>query len=238
MFERLHIDFAKDGWRASNQRDEFPQMTQWLSRQEKIASFDSDLGKRLQPASTNSQIDNQSTTTVPPPHSKPGLSIAKSPDFPNRLISLVEELHNAPDFSHYLKLYLNMLTPRPLSSRRVEDETLPLTRVNVFKMFRFHREKIQDDNAEERDIVKAIPKSEKLLHGRFDTVVVITKPEAQSTGLEGLKILSLLFDLCSICCRYSYWQNSSYFHYSFKDNNSPGAQKYSQHLADIPTCIY
>ncbi|KAJ7820515.1 hypothetical protein B0H14DRAFT_3147084 [Mycena olivaceomarginata] len=39
MFERLHIDFAKNGWRASNRRDEFPQMITWLGRQEKISSF-------------------------------------------------------------------------------------------------------------------------------------------------------------------------------------------------------
>ncbi|KAJ7687526.1 hypothetical protein B0H17DRAFT_939403 [Mycena rosella] len=39
MFERLHIDFAKNGWRASNRRDEFPQMITWLERQEKISSF-------------------------------------------------------------------------------------------------------------------------------------------------------------------------------------------------------
>ncbi|KAJ7112281.1 hypothetical protein C8R44DRAFT_833175 [Mycena epipterygia] len=39
MFERPHIDFAKNGWRASNRRDEFPQMIAWLGRQEKIASF-------------------------------------------------------------------------------------------------------------------------------------------------------------------------------------------------------
>jgi hypothetical protein len=31
MFERLHIDFAKHGWRATNQRDEFSQMIRWLS---------------------------------------------------------------------------------------------------------------------------------------------------------------------------------------------------------------
>ncbi|KAF8204518.1 hypothetical protein BJ912DRAFT_1017925 [Pholiota molesta] len=36
LFERLHIDFAKHGWRASNKRDEFPQMIRWLSRQEKV----------------------------------------------------------------------------------------------------------------------------------------------------------------------------------------------------------
>ncbi|KIY60631.1 hypothetical protein CYLTODRAFT_363834 [Cylindrobasidium torrendii FP15055 ss-10] len=39
MFERLHIEFAKKGWRASNKRDEFPQMTQWVTRQENITSF-------------------------------------------------------------------------------------------------------------------------------------------------------------------------------------------------------
>ncbi|KIY65772.1 hypothetical protein CYLTODRAFT_52648 [Cylindrobasidium torrendii FP15055 ss-10] len=39
LFERLHIEFAKKGWRASNHRDEFPQMTQWVTRQENIHSF-------------------------------------------------------------------------------------------------------------------------------------------------------------------------------------------------------
>ncbi|KIY48149.1 hypothetical protein FISHEDRAFT_43836 [Fistulina hepatica ATCC 64428] len=46
MFERLHIDFAKKGWRASNHRDDetktpapgFPQMIRWLSRQEKMSA--------------------------------------------------------------------------------------------------------------------------------------------------------------------------------------------------------
>ncbi|KIY60654.1 hypothetical protein CYLTODRAFT_460570 [Cylindrobasidium torrendii FP15055 ss-10] len=39
MFERLHIEFAKKGWRASNHRDEFPQMTVWVTRQESVKSF-------------------------------------------------------------------------------------------------------------------------------------------------------------------------------------------------------
>ncbi|THU75420.1 hypothetical protein K435DRAFT_618145, partial [Dendrothele bispora CBS 962.96] len=39
LFERLHIDFAKQGWRASNKRNHFPQMIQWLSCREKILSF-------------------------------------------------------------------------------------------------------------------------------------------------------------------------------------------------------
>lgn len=39
-FERFHIDFAKKGFRASNKRDIFPQMVAWLTRKEKMCSFD------------------------------------------------------------------------------------------------------------------------------------------------------------------------------------------------------
>ncbi|THG92925.1 hypothetical protein EW026_g8155 [Hermanssonia centrifuga] len=34
--ERLHIDFAKEAYRASNRKDEYPQMTLWLERKEKV----------------------------------------------------------------------------------------------------------------------------------------------------------------------------------------------------------
>lgn len=34
--ERLHIDFTKDAYRATNHKDEFYQMTTWLERKEKI----------------------------------------------------------------------------------------------------------------------------------------------------------------------------------------------------------
>ncbi|THU93081.1 hypothetical protein K435DRAFT_799989 [Dendrothele bispora CBS 962.96] len=34
--ERLHIDLAKDGYRASNKKDEYMQITKWLERKEKV----------------------------------------------------------------------------------------------------------------------------------------------------------------------------------------------------------
>ncbi|KAF7790601.1 hypothetical protein EIP86_001557 [Pleurotus ostreatoroseus] len=37
--ERLHIDYAKDAYRASNKRDYVSQMTQWLARQEAVDRF-------------------------------------------------------------------------------------------------------------------------------------------------------------------------------------------------------
>jgi len=38
--ERLHIDFAKKAYRASNRRDYYPQMTLWLQRQESVVRKD------------------------------------------------------------------------------------------------------------------------------------------------------------------------------------------------------
>jgi hypothetical protein len=180
LFERLHIDFAKEGWRASNHRDEFPQMICWLSRQEKISWFETHLSAKMPP-----------TPTEPVPSSiigKPPISIAKSPNFPNRPISLIEEKHNASDFSHYLKHFLNAFAPSPASGCRLEAlHTLSFTKVNVYNMFRFHPKSIHDVDGEgdEDDVVKALPKSSRLPFGRFDTVVVITKDEAESTGLAG-----------------------------------------------------
>ncbi|KAI0667134.1 hypothetical protein C8Q78DRAFT_1070858 [Trametes maxima] len=34
--ERLHIDFTKDAYRATNHKDKYPQMTKWLERREKV----------------------------------------------------------------------------------------------------------------------------------------------------------------------------------------------------------
>ena len=51
-------------------------------------------------------------------------------------------------------------------------------------MFRFHPEGINDSD-EEKDLVKAIPRSAQNQDGHFDTVVVIAGNEAESTGLAG-----------------------------------------------------
>ncbi|KAL1937051.1 hypothetical protein VTO73DRAFT_15569 [Trametes versicolor] len=45
--ERLHIDFAKDAYRATNHKDEFPQMTTWLERREKISRHEAYVKWRL-----------------------------------------------------------------------------------------------------------------------------------------------------------------------------------------------
>ena len=36
QMERLHIDFTKDAYCATNHKDEYPQMTTWLERRKKV----------------------------------------------------------------------------------------------------------------------------------------------------------------------------------------------------------
>lgn len=180
MFERLHIDFAKYGWRATNQRDEFPQMIRWLSRQEKITSFETHQKNLLQHQASETEITSQKA----PEKKKSLISIAKHPNFPNRLLSLIEDRHQAPDFTFYLKIFLMALTTNHIQHRLLDESDLPFKHVDVYNMFRFHPEGI-NDGEEENDIVKAIPRSPQNPDGHFDTVVVILGNEAESTGLAG-----------------------------------------------------
>jgi hypothetical protein len=46
--ERLHIDFAKDAYRATNQKDYVAQMTRWLAHQEAVDQFEAYLDWRLE----------------------------------------------------------------------------------------------------------------------------------------------------------------------------------------------
>ncbi|KAF9455750.1 hypothetical protein BDZ94DRAFT_1286036 [Collybia nuda] len=182
LFERLHIDFAKLGWRASNKRDEFPQMITWLSRHEKISAFNQYLNIPM--LDTESDQSPQSPT---PLSKRIPYTIAKTPNHPNQSIHNIALSHSAPLFQKHLKEYLNAFLPRGVrtSSSRAELFPLPFSRVDVFHQFKFHPSSLQDDIADENDAVKAIPKSKALPNGRFDPVIVITGDSAESTGLAG-----------------------------------------------------
>ena len=65
MFEWLHIDFAKHGWWATNQWDEFPQMIRWLSHQEKIIYFNNLIAACQKSNTPTSSTSNVSNTQVP-----------------------------------------------------------------------------------------------------------------------------------------------------------------------------
>jgi len=186
-FERFHIDFAKEGFRASNKRDEFPQMINWLSRREKMAMFDN----YLHSTDTNQSPSVQSRQKDGPHLAqKSFFHIAKHPPFPSRSLSAIEEQHYAPQFSQHLKQYLNNLKLKRTSNQGALYFNLPFQSIPVYLQFRFHphtlHDEIGDPDLEESDTVKAHPRSRQDPSGHFDTVVVINSDDAESTGVEGM----------------------------------------------------
>ena len=178
-FERLHIDFAKEGWCASNTRNAFPQMIQWLSRREKMHSFENyvswkesqELRVRGHSKSLSRNIDGKV------------LSLPKYPTQPRQLVSLIEQRHSAPGFTMALKNYINHLSSHPTSARNASAYNLPFQRLDIYHTFKFHPASLEEDE-EVVDVIKATPPGKKR-PARFDTAVVLHGDDAESTGLEG-----------------------------------------------------
>lgn len=211
MFERLHIDFAKEGWRSSNKRDHFPQMVKWLSRQEKVASFDfyrswMDI---TQPSQTENQAilvrpdqddDDQALATVQ--HNSilqkakltQTLQIAKRPAEPRKNLNRILVSHGAPGFVAHLKAFLHSLLPvdQQVNQATVLEYSLPFSSLDVWHQFKFTpASQFEDDAVQE--IVKSIPALKDSAGSRYDTVIVLDNDKAESTAVEGRAFAYLLF---------------------------------------------
>ena len=200
MFERLHIDFAKEGWRSSNKRDHFPQMVKWLSRQEKIASYDfyrswldydqpeaaeemeqdemvsleGKLGRKRDPGSDGRASSLQ-------------LFLTKNPTEPKKSLSRILLMHSALGFISELKLYLNSLLPDHQQASKLValHGTLPFKALDVWHRYKLTPFNTFDDSDAVQEIVRAIPISKGGLHSQFDTVIVLDTNEAESTAVQG-----------------------------------------------------
>ena len=113
-------------------------------------------------------------------------SLPKYPSQPRKPITTIERQHNAPSFSQALKLLLNQTLPQPTSVRVALGHPLPFEKVDVFHIFKFHPTRIDDEAVVEleRDVIKASP-GRNGKPGTFDTVVVLQRDDAESTGLRG-----------------------------------------------------
>lgn len=125
--ERLHIDYAKEAYRASNKRDYVEQMTTWLQRQEAIdlrsafliwtnnavaslplpadEEFDEDDDAALIPPESNDSDDDESIVHTPQYH------IAKNCPLSNISIPVLEAHYGAVDFLPALASFLKKSVP-------------------------------------------------------------------------------------------------------------------------------
>ncbi|KAJ7724699.1 hypothetical protein B0H14DRAFT_3169741 [Mycena olivaceomarginata] len=182
MFKHLHIDFAKNGWRASNRRDEFPQMITWLGRQKKISLFSAylawlELARKLAPLPVVRTFTGQA------------IQLAKKPQSPRQLLTTIELNHSTDSFIHTLNEFLNNNSFRPTQLR---SATLPFSRLDVYHNFKFEPSSLDpgagagENNLEDFQTVTARPQSEDHTSpARSDTVIAHNNSTAEATGLLG-----------------------------------------------------
>jgi hypothetical protein len=190
MFERLHIDFAKKGWRASNKKDAVPQMVKWLQRQEKVAALERlfelsqerkeeeaelemkrlrflDLAKRSRETYNNAMEKlalDQDTYII----------VAKRTS--RQYIQVVEQQYHCPTLASSLNAYLARL--QGLSRTNARNYRSPFDTIQLWKQFKLVQNKIQPHEEQHIYTVKATPEQQ-------DTVVVIQDKTAGPTNLRG-----------------------------------------------------
>ena len=123
--ERLHIDYAKEAYRASNKREYVKQMTVWLGQQETVARFRAyldyvitlDPNTHAIPLDDETQLElednemEEPAPTYPLPHSTH--SIAIKPAFPHMDFNTLTTQFKANNFIQALSTYIHCLIPPP-----------------------------------------------------------------------------------------------------------------------------
>ncbi|KAG2100459.1 uncharacterized protein F5147DRAFT_813133 [Suillus discolor] len=118
--ERLHIDFAKEAYRASNKCDYEEQMALWLQRQEAVflrGSYLNWLLEQSQSAPTNFThdhgYDSDSDSEMEGPNTTPA--------YPQRLVQHLVTAHGASMFLPALKLFLRNHMPHAIIAPGLQD---------------------------------------------------------------------------------------------------------------------
>ncbi|KAF8431630.1 hypothetical protein L210DRAFT_962188 [Boletus edulis BED1] len=116
--ERLHIEYAKKAYAATNRKDYTIQMTKWLNRQEAVIWFNSYLRWCDSSHATGGSDDENSDDTDDTAHEAdqalPPLPyrIARRPHFPGRTAQFLVQHHGAVAFVEALQKFLTNQPPQ------------------------------------------------------------------------------------------------------------------------------
>ncbi|KAI0040586.1 hypothetical protein FA95DRAFT_1502597 [Auriscalpium vulgare] len=182
--ERLHINYAKEAYRATNKKDYLPQMILWLERQDKMAMFDAHIqwltGQLPEPPAARHRTP-------------PTLCIAKRPSQLGVSFATLSQSYHAQLFLPALRAYIGSISKTydvSGRSRRTlyDDVTLPFNTVDTWRRFKLILHNLQLDDAPSiTNAVIAQPATSDTLE-RFDTVLVDEKGTAGETGVTGLRV--------------------------------------------------
>ncbi|KAI0039030.1 hypothetical protein FA95DRAFT_1504731 [Auriscalpium vulgare] len=188
--ERLHIDYAKDAYRASNHKDAYPQMTRWLHRREQVLRHERFIQWRV----AGSPIVSSNR---PPVEHHEHFHIARFPNFKSVRFTKLAQNYGAREFENALLRFIWQLRHPEHSAQQIrnlaEGESLPFKAVATFNFIKFWLRDAQgqDDAPDVRDSAHARPAyrdtRNRVVPGRFDTVLVDVGGAADS-GVQGYRV--------------------------------------------------
>lgn len=178
--ERLHIDFTKKAYRATNHKDELPQMTAWLDQREKVHQHAALVRLRQEP---DQQLERgPSVRSIGPPRpTTRALKMAQHPSAKAVSFDDLHELYGATQFQDALADFIAQFnypgTAGNTLLTRARNTLIPFRSVAVF-----HKVKFVSNDTESAETVDAIHvrPEQKDAHGRiipprFDTALVLTQ---------------------------------------------------------------
>ncbi|RPD57369.1 hypothetical protein L227DRAFT_507016 [Lentinus tigrinus ALCF2SS1-6] len=199
--ERLHIDYAKRGYAASNKRAYIKQMAVWMNRQEAVARFHSYLqwaepGTSMREGSQDGEVDDCDDMEVdvgPGEYELPPYIVAKSPSLPGTSVSTLIRDFGCMDFVRALEDFLRQSSRSrqlPIAAQHIN----PGTRFSVYRRMSVFLPSIrQVSQTPVKDTIRAVPAQAAralcpAVSAHFDTVIARELPGDYDRfdGLNGL----------------------------------------------------
>ena len=187
--ERLHIDFAKDAYAATNHKDEFTQMAKWLERKEKMLRHEQYVKWR----EDGSPISGPQLEWEPP-----GLELdrclhmTKHPTVRAVPVDRLVEVYGATYFRPALARFIALANDPTLSRAQLEAKLrsirMPFHAVPVWHRIKYLREDPVLKTTVTTDSIHVRPSTTDsrgcMVPGRFDTALV-NEGMGGDTGIEG-----------------------------------------------------
>ncbi|KAI1782523.1 hypothetical protein LXA43DRAFT_1143098, partial [Ganoderma leucocontextum] len=209
--ERLHIDFAKDAYRATNHKDEYPQMTKWLERREKILHHSNYVLWRLQQAEVGpATLSAHQCVRWEPPDLACPLHIKMTKHPSRKAVPLDEIISHShygatffvPAFARFIVQHNNPA----LSLRQIEDRAryfrLPFGSLPVYHRIKFWNEVIFGPDT--LDSIHVHPRQSSssediVIPARFDTALVDVRRDDEDALSMRIAQVRLVFTIPDRC---------------------------------------
>jgi hypothetical protein len=184
--ERLHIDLAKNAYRATNHRDELPQMTRWLERREKVFRH----GQYISWCLAGSPAPQSYSWTPPGLQLGRKLQLSKYPSSQSTISDIVKN-HGATFFVAALSRFILIQNNPGISRAQLEQRALhyiPMfNRLPVWHCVKYTRQDLHTGVVSTADSFHVKPlrqgRTGSTIPARFDTVLV---REDSDEGIESM----------------------------------------------------